>query len=105
MPFELNITDARRLLAHFESRRGEVLSLVRALCEAESPSGDADGSRAVVSLLSDAARTLRSVASVERIAAPNNYGEHLLLRAIAEGASDAGREIFLLGHTDTVHPR
>src|SRR5437588_3283311 len=105
MPFELNSSDARKLLAHFEGRRGEVLSLVRALCEAESPSGDADGSRAVVSLLSDAARALRSVASVERVAAPNNYGEHLLLRTFAEGASDEALSLLLLGHTDTVHPR
>ena len=105
MPFELNSSDARKLLAHFEGRRSEVLSLVRALCEAESPSGDAEGSRAVVNLLSDAARTLRSVASVERINAPNNYGEHLLLRTFAEGASDEARSLLLLGHTDTVHPR
>src|SRR5436305_1110226 len=105
MPFELNSSDARKLLAHFEGRRGEVLSLVRALCEAESPSGDADGSRAVVSLLSDAARALRPVASVERVAAQNDYGEHLLLRAFTEGATDEARAILLLGHTDTVHPR
>src|SRR2546423_9975408 len=99
MPFELNSSDARKLLARFEGRRGEILSLVRALCEAESPSGDADGSGAVVSLLSDAARTLRSVASVERVNAPNNYGEHLLLRAFADEASDEARAILLLGHT------
>jgi len=105
MPFELNSSDAGKLLAHFEGRRGEVLSLVRALCEAESPSGDADGSRAVVSLLSDAARALRPVASVERVAAQNDYGEHLLLRAFTEGATDETRATLLLGHTDTVHPR
>src|SRR5438874_3248612 len=105
MPFELNSSDARKLLAHFEGRRGEILSLVRALCEAESPSGDADGSRAVVSLLSDAALSLRPVASVERVAAQNDYGEHLLLRAFKEGATDETRAILLLGHTDTVHPR
>src|SRR5256714_13118587 len=105
MPFELNSSDAGKLLAHFEGRRGEVLSLVRALCEAESPSGDADGSRAVVNLLSDAARALRPVASVERVAAQNDYGEHLLLRAFTEGATDETRATLLLGHTDTVHPR
>jgi glutamate carboxypeptidase len=104
MPFELSSSDAKKLLLHFESRREEILSLTRALCETESPSGDAEGSKAVVGLISDAARSIHSVASAERIAAPNSYGEHFLLRAFADDAKDA-RPLLLLGHTDTVHPR
>src|SRR5437763_24878 len=77
MPFELNSTDAQKLLRHFEGGRGEVLSLTRAV---------------------------GGVESVERVAAADGYGEHLVARAFGEGARDA-RGILLLGHTDTVHPR
>jgi glutamate carboxypeptidase len=96
--------NANEFLRHFSARRGELLSLTRALCEAESPSGDAEGSRAVVGLLEEYARALEGFASFERIAAPDNFGEHFRLRAFDEGAG-AGRTLLLLGHTDTVHPR
>src|SRR6185369_3939633 len=104
MPFETSTTNAGEFLRHFGARRDELLSLARALCEAESPSGDAEGSRAVVGLLEEAARELEGFASCERIAAPDGYGEHLRLRAFAEGAKEE-RTLLLLGHTDTVHPR
>ena len=104
MPFEQSTTNAGELLRHFRGRRDELLSLTRALCEAESPSGDAEGSRAVVNLLEESARELEGVVSVERIAAPGGYGEHFRLRAFAEGATEE-RTLLLLGHTDTVHPR
>jgi glutamate carboxypeptidase len=104
MPFEQSTTNAGELLRHFRDRRGELLSFTRALCEAESPSGDAEGSRAVVSLLEESARELEGFASVERTPAPDGYGEHFRLRAFAEGAQEE-RTLLLLGHTDTVHPR
>jgi glutamate carboxypeptidase len=104
MPFEFTSTDAQRLLRHFEGRRDKLLSLTRALCEAESPSGDGEGSRAVVGLLAEAAASVVGVESVERVGAAEDYGEHLIVRAFAEGAGNA-RHILLLGHTDTVHPR
>jgi glutamate carboxypeptidase len=104
MPFETSTTNAGELLRRLSGRRGELLSLTRALCEAESPSGDAEGSRAVVSILEEAARGLEGFASFERTPAPNGYGEHFRLRAFAEGAAE-GRTLLLLGHTDTVHPR
>jgi glutamate carboxypeptidase len=104
MPFEQSTTNAGELLRHFHNRRDELLSLTRALCEAESPSGDAEGSRAVVSLLEESARELEGFASVERTPAPDGYGEHFRLRAFAEGATEE-RTLLLLGHTDTVHPR
>jgi glutamate carboxypeptidase len=94
---------ARRLLEYFEGRRGEVLGLTRALCEVESPSGDAGGSRAVVELLKRAAETVEGVSAVERLPAPDDYGEHLRVRAFEEGNAGA-RPLVLLGHTDTVHP-
>ena len=104
MPSESNVTNAPRLLRHFEGRLGEILSLTRALCEVESPSGDAEGSRAVVRLVEEAARGIEGVTSFERVEASDGYGEHLRLTAFAEGAAEA-RTLLLLGHTDTVHPR
>ena len=80
------------------------MSLVRALCEAESPSGDGEGSAAVVNLLADAAASSGVGGPVERTPAPGGYGEHFTLRAFGRGAGDE-RTLLLLGHTDTVHPR
>ena len=79
-----------------------MLALVRALVETESPSGDLEGSRAVVRLLAAAAREIPCVNTAERIES-ENYGEHLLVRAFADEANDAGA-ILMVGHTDTVHP-
>jgi glutamate carboxypeptidase len=103
MTFDLNSSDAERLRRHFEVRREHVLSLARALCEVESPSGDGEGSAAVVSLLSNAAEGIEGV-EVERFSAPDGYGEHFILRAFYHSSTDA-RPLLLLGHTDTVHPR
>ena len=94
---------AERVLALLESRRGETLALVRALVESESPSGDVEGSRAVVGLLAEAARGIEGVTSVERIES-DEYGEHLRVRAF-DGAGDASKPVLLVGHTDTVHAR
>lgn len=104
MPFETSTTNASEFLGYFRARRDELLSLARALCEAESPSGDAEGSSAVVNLLEEYARALEGFSSCERVAAPDGYGEHFRLRAFEEGARE-GRTLLLLGHTDTVHPR
>src|SRR5215471_4461119 len=90
------------LREHFVSRQHEVLALTCALVEAESPSGDREGSSAVVSLLASAASSISSVNSVERFAS-EDFGEHLAVRAFARG--DTPRSILVLGHTDTVHPR
>ena len=90
------------LREHFVSRQHEVLALTCALVEAESPSGDREGSSAVVSLLASAASSISSVNSVERFAS-EDFGEHLAVRAFARG--DTARSVLVLGHTDTVHPR
>jgi glutamate carboxypeptidase len=104
MTFELNSSDAARLRHHFEARRGEILSRARALCEIESPSGDGEGSTAVVNLIAEAAESLAGVVSFERSSAPDGYGEHLIIRAFDDSSTDE-RPLLLLGHTDTVHPR
>lgn len=104
MRFELEQAQAAALVGHFEDRRAAVLALTRALVEVESPSGDGDGSRAVVNLLAAEAEKLDGLTSVERIPAPEDYGEHLRVRVGFDAASDA-KSILVLGHTDTVHPR
>jgi glutamate carboxypeptidase len=101
MPSEITREKMNALRDYFAAHQQELLAFVRALVETESPSGDKAGSSAVVSLLANAAGSIDSVSSVERIAFAD-FGEHLRIRAFAE--SDAA-PIVILGHTDTVHPR
>ena len=103
MTFEPEPINAEALLHYFADKRGEILSLVRALCEVESPSGDGEGSAAVVQLLAEAAKSVSPGAAVERVAAPDGYGEHFILRAFH--GPEEEKSLLLLGHTDTVHPR
>jgi glutamate carboxypeptidase len=103
MEREITGSEAKALRDSIEARRGAVLALIRALVETESPSGDVMGSRAVVSLLAEEAKTLDGVTSVERIESPG-YGEHLLIRSFDRAEVSDG-SILLVGHTDTVHPR
>lgn len=93
------------LRERLKERRSEVLALTRALVEVESPSGDEEGSRAAVRLLAEAAHSIEGVGSVELIESPA-YGVHLRVRAFSDTADAASdRQLVLLGHTDTVHPR
>ena len=100
-----NLTQAQinALREHFFARQHELLALTSALVETESPSGDKDGSSAVVSLVAAAAGTIGAVNSVERIAS-DEFGEHLRIRAFG-GSDENAAPIIILGHTDTVHPR
>ena len=84
-------------------RQDEILGSICKLVETESPSGDFEGSRAVVDLLVEIARTIPAISAVERIPVPG-YGEHLRVRAFDDQAYDT-RTTLVLGHTDTVHPR
>jgi glutamate carboxypeptidase len=103
MPSELKQEEARALREYFAGREGEVLSFVRALVEAESPSGDREGNAAVVSLLAEAARGLGAETKVA-LETDAVYGSHLLVRAFDDRDADAPATL-ILGHTDTVHPR
>ncbi len=103
MPSRISKQDAGKLKRYMTEREGALLSAVRSLVEAESPSGDEEGSRAAVKLLADAARTIGAVYSVERIPVPT-YGEHLRIRAFAD-ERETREKLLLVGHTDTVHPR
>jgi glutamate carboxypeptidase len=86
----------------FSSRKEAIVAFTRALVEAESPSGDEPGSKAVVALLAAAAESIPDITKLERVAS-ENYGEHLRMRAF--GDSPNLKPILILGHTDTVHPR
>lgn len=99
----MNISNSnlQALVNYFSERQGEVIALTRALVEAESPSGDEAGSKAVVSILAVAAERMEGV-TVEKLTT-ENYGEHLLINAFASAGES--RPIMILGHTDTVHPR
>lgn len=103
MEHEFTGSRAKGVIEFLESRRSVMLEVTRALIEAESPSGDVEGSRAVVGLLVDAARKIEGVTSIERIESPG-YGEHLRVCAFGD-TRDTSSTILLMGHTDTVHPR
>src|SRR6266851_5360729 len=89
------------LSGYFVGRHDEIVALIKALVETESPSGDEAGSKAVVSLLANNAGTIGGVKL--EVLPVNNYGEHLRLTAFSD-APESG-PIVLLGHTDTVHAR
>lgn len=93
---------ARQLHSSLQKRQPEIEAFIRALVELESPSGDVEGSRAVVDLLARTAAELACVDSIDRADVPG-FGQHLVIRSFAK-QSDAG-QIMLVGHTDTVHAR
>jgi glutamate carboxypeptidase len=104
MSVTLNRAQVVALREELQARQSEMLMLARALVETESPSGDEEGSRAVVGLLSEAARAIEGVASVELIES-EAYGVHMCVRVFSDAAGQDAGSLLLLGHTDTVHPR
>ena len=93
---------ARQVFDRLQSRQAEIEKFIQAIVEVESPSGDEEGSRAVVDLLVQAADQVDCVNTIERVDVPD-FGQHLVIRAFQE-QRDAG-QILLVGHTDTVHAR
>jgi glutamate carboxypeptidase len=102
MSVQVSNSKATALRDYFMNRQREILALTRALVEVESPSGDEAGSKAVVSLLAAAARTISAVTTIEHVPS-ENYGEHLRIHAFGNGRNNP-RTILILGHTDSVHP-
>ncbi|MDQ5845829.1 MAG: M20 family metallopeptidase, partial [Acidobacteriota bacterium] len=98
---EVSPANLTALHNYFLNHQENLLTLVRALVEEESPSGDEAGSKSVVAILTRAAETIGGV-KIERLPA-QNYGEHFRLTAFADAPES--RPIVILGHTDTVHPR
>src|SRR5947209_327032 len=99
---QMNRETLLALREYFATRQHEILALTCALVESESPSGDKEGSSAVVSLLASAAASIGAVNSIERVAS-EDFGEHILIRAFQ--AQDSAPQLLIIGHTDTVHPR
>lgn len=92
---------ARQILAALQSRQTEVEAFIQALVEVESPSGDMEGSRAVVDLLVQAASELPCVDAIDRVDVPD-FGQHLVIKAFQKQNQ---QQILMIGHTDTVHSR
>jgi glutamate carboxypeptidase len=90
--------NAPEILNYFENRKDQVIDLIREIVEIESPSHDAERSRAVVLWVEMQARKIGLDFEIEKISVED--GEHLLIRAFP---SDK-KGVMLLGHTDTVHP-
>ncbi|MGH9932341.1 MAG: M20 family metallopeptidase [Pyrinomonadaceae bacterium] len=99
----LDSTQLIAMHAFLTRRQDEILGSIAKLVETESPSGDFEGSSAVVDLLVEAAATIPGISSVERISVPD-YGEHLRVTAFDDHPEETGTTL-VLGHTDTVHPR
>ena len=87
------------ILDHFKSRQDAIIDSIREIVEIESPSGDVERSKTVVHWVETEARKIGLDIEIEKIAA-EEYGDHLIIRAFPGD----GKPIFLLGHTDTVHP-
>src|SRR5438552_18699264 len=100
---EITREKVNALREHFSRRQREILALTRSLVEAESPSGDEEGSNKVVSLLAASARSIGAITSIDRIAS-ENFGCHLRIRAFGTPAQKTA-PLVIVGHTDTVHPR
>src|ERR1044071_7778912 len=98
MSWQMN---AREVFNALQARQAEVEAFIRSLVEVESPSGDMEGSRAVVDLLVKAANELSCVAVIESVDLPN-FGQHHVIKAFQKQNQ---KQIVMVGHTDTVHSR
>lgn len=88
-----------QILDYFKSRQDAIIESIREIVEIESPSGDVERSKRVVLWVENEARKIGLDLEIEKITA-EEYGEHLIIRAFP----GEGKPVFLLGHTDTVHP-
>ena len=93
---------AREIFDALETRQADVETFIQSLVEVESPSGDEEGSRAVVDLLVQAAMGLACVDAIKRVDVPD-FGQHLVVKAFQK--PNNAQQILLVGHTDTVHSR
>jgi len=91
--------DPNQVLHYFDGRRDEMIEAIRQIVDIESPSHDHERSLEVVDWVVEQVNSLGLDLQIERIPA-DGYGEHLIIRAFP----GAQKSVFLLGHTDTVHP-
>ncbi|MFI5173548.1 MAG: M20 family metallopeptidase [Terriglobia bacterium] len=85
------------LVDYFRKQQGQIVEMIRELVEMESPSDD----KAAIDLFVDYLSTqFRSVEVASRVVRANGFGNHL--RVVA---GRGRRQVFVLGHTDTVWPK
>lgn len=89
----------REILTYFQSRQETIVESIKEIVDIESPSCDAERSKAVVLWIENEARKAGTDVEIEKIAA-EGYGEHLVIRTFPGDQKGT----LLLGHTDTVHP-
>lgn len=88
---------------YFLNKEAEIVEKIRQIVEIESPSYDVEGSREVIDWIEKEAREINFMSRFTRCKR-ESYGEHLLIRCFGS-ESNISKQILLLGHTDTVHPR
>jgi glutamate carboxypeptidase len=87
------------ILSHVQARQPEIIAMVRAFVECESPSDDPAAVNRFVELVAD---TLLPIAAV-RTFPGGRFGRHLAAEMRLPGRKKTGR-IMALGHSDTVWP-
>jgi glutamate carboxypeptidase len=85
-------------LAYFESRREEIVRLIRGLVEVESPSHNKSATDRISAIL---AEQFRALGGTPRLHRAQEYGDHL---QVDFPASKNIKPVLLLGHFDTVYP-
>jgi glutamate carboxypeptidase len=90
--------EPREVLQYFKNRQPEIQTLIGEIVDIESPSRDAERSRAITLWIERQAMATGADVAIERV--PVEDGEHLIIRAFPGDA----KPVLLLGHTDTVHP-
>jgi glutamate carboxypeptidase len=86
-------------LAHVQSRQPEIIALLRAFVECESPSDDPAAVNRFVELVAD---TISPFASMKTHSG-GSFGKHLVAEIKLPGKEKTG-QILALGHSDTVWP-
>lgn len=101
-----NLSDeqATMLRQYFTKREAAVVSFIRRLCEIESPTNDAEGSRAVVDLICREAEKIEKKVELETIES-ESVGTHLRATFFKDNAISVQPPALVLAHTDTVHER
>ncbi len=87
------------LLSYVESRRVEIIALIRQMVECESPSDDPAAVNRFVDMVGARAAGLGNV----KLFPGGRYGKHMQMEFLLPGDKKSG-QILVLGHSDTVWP-
>jgi glutamate carboxypeptidase len=89
-----------RILAHVQAKQADIIALIRAMVECESPSDDPGAVDRFVDLV---AAAIAPFATVQTFPG-KKFGRHLLCEFRLPGPAKKKGEILALGHSDTVWP-